>query len=188
MIDKLVLPEIRELLAQHEHATLAEVLEHWMPADVASLLGQLNDEEDVHLLRTLPSRLAALTFEYLDIPTQERLLAALTDQDASRILDDMAPDDRTALLEDLPDERAQQLLGLMSPEQRDIAKRLLHYHEDSIGRLMTPDYVAVHKDWTIRRVLDHVRAHGKKSETLGVLYVVDAEGRLVDDISIGKIL
>lgn len=188
MIDKLALPEIRELLAAHEHATLAEVLERWMPVDVASLLAQLNDEEDIHLLRTLPPRLAAQTFEYLDLPTQERLLAALADQDASRILDDMSPDDRTALLEDLPDDRAERLLGLMSPDQREIARRLLHYNQDSIGRLMTPDYVAVQRDWTIRRVLDHVRAHGKKSETLGVLYVVDSDGRLVDDITIGKFL
>jgi magnesium transporter len=188
VLEKLVLPEIRELLAGHDHATLSEVLNRWPPADVAGLFAQLNDEEDTHLLRTLDPHLAALTFEYLDLPTEERLLAALADSDAARILNDMAPDDRTALLEDLPADQAERLLGLMSPEESSVARRLLRYHEETVGRLMTPDYVAVRQDWTVRRVLDHVRTHGKQSETLTVLYVVDAEGRLVDDISIGKFL
>src|SRR5262249_6117057 len=105
-----------------------------------------------------------------------------------RILDNMAPDDRTALLEDLPEEQAGRLLGLMSFEQSVVARRLLRYHEETVGRLMTPDYIAVHREWTVRRVLDHVRTHGKKSETLNVLYVVDPEGRLIDDITIGRFL
>lgn len=188
MIQKLVLPEIRELLAEHDHATLSAVLNSWPPADVAGLFAQLSDEEDIHLLRTLDPSFAALTFEYLDLHTQKRLLAALADNDTARILDNMAPDDRTALLEDLPDDQAERYLGLMSPEQGSVARRLLNYHEETIGRLMTPDYVAVQRDWTVRRVFDHVRTHGKKSETLNVLYVVDAEGRLIDDISIGRFL
>jgi magnesium transporter len=188
VIEKLVLPEIRELLAEHDHRTLSEVLNRWPPADVAGLFAQLNDEEDTHLLRTLEPQLAALTFEYLDLHSQKQLLTALADDETARILDNMSPDDRTALLEDLSDDQAERLLGLMSEAQGAVARSLLRYHEETVGRLMTPDYLAVQRDWTVRRVLDHIRTHGKKSETLNVLYVVDTEGHLVDDIGIGKIL
>src|SRR5262245_38034850 len=128
MMDKLALPEIRELLANHQHEILSEVLNRWPPADVAGLFDRLSDGEDVHLLRTLESRLAASTFVYLDLPTQERLLAALNENDAARIIDNMAPDDRTALLEDLPDDQAERFLELMSPEESAVARRLLKYH------------------------------------------------------------
>ena len=77
----------------------------------------------------------------------------------------MAPDDRTALLAELPAEQAERLIDLLDPEQRAIARGLLEYREDSVGRLMTPDYVVVRKEWTMRHVLDHVRAHGRDSET-----------------------
>jgi magnesium transporter len=188
MLEKLVLPEIRELIEAKDYATLSEVMNSWLPADLAGLLAELSDEEDVEVLRAVDPSTAARTFEYLDLPTQERLLRALSDAEAARILDNMAPDDRTALLAELPKEQADRFLALLSPEQRTIARKLLEYGEDTVGRLMTPDYVAVQRDWTVRRVLDYVRTHGTKSETLGVLYVVDADGHLTDDIRIGKFL
>ena len=100
----------------------------------------------------------------------------------------MAPDDRTALLADLPEESTARYLSLLSPEQRAVAVALLQYAPDSIGRLMTPDFVAVRKNWTIRRVLDHFRTHGKDSETLNVIYVVDHDDLLLDDIGVRNIL
>jgi magnesium transporter len=69
-----------------------------------------------------------------------------------------------------------------------VAVRLLGYPEDTIGRLMTPDYLAVRSDWTVKQVLDHIRAHGRDSETLNVIYVVDEKGRLVDDLRIRQLL
>ena len=53
---------------------------------------------------------------------------------------------------------------------------------------MTPHYVAVREDWTVREVLDYVRAHGQDSETLNVIYVVDEQGLLIDDIRIREFL
>jgi len=100
----------------------------------------------------------------------------------------MAPDDRTMFLEELPAAVTRQLLTLLTPEERAVAVRLLGYPEGSIGRLMTPHYVAVREDWTIAQVLDHVRLHGRDSETLNVIYVVDDTGRLIDDIRIREVL
>jgi magnesium transporter len=100
----------------------------------------------------------------------------------------MAPDDRTALLEELPGQVTARLLNLLSPRERAVAQSLLGYPEESIGRLMTPDYLRVREDWTMARVLEHVRRFGRDSETLNVLYVVDRDGKLVDDVRMREVL
>jgi magnesium transporter len=100
----------------------------------------------------------------------------------------MAPDDRTALLEDLPGNVVAQLLQLLSPEEKKVAQSLLGYPEDSVGRLMTPDFIKVGPKWTIKQVLDHIRANGRDSETLNVIYVTDDQGRLIDDVRIREFL
>jgi magnesium transporter len=188
MLKDLALPEIRELIEARDFTTLADVLNDWLPADLAGVLTGLSPDEQVQVLKALQPARAATTFEYLDLDTQERLLASLPEDQAAGILNDMAPDDRTALLAELPQAVAERLLALLTPEQRAIARALLGYGEETIGRLMTPDYIAVRKEWTVKRVLDHVRAHGKDSETLNVIYVTDDQDRLVDDLRIREIL
>ncbi|GAC1474730.1 MAG: magnesium transporter [Isosphaeraceae bacterium] len=185
---KLVLPEIRELIEADDRATLGEVLNAWLPADLAGLLSELGDDERVLVLRALDRPIATETFEYLDWSSQLRILRALSEAESARLLEGMAPDDRTALLEELPGEAADRLLALLSPEERDVARSLLRHGRDSIGRLMTPDFVAVREHWTIKHVLDHVRTHGKDSETLDVIYVVNEQHRLIDDARIREIL
>lgn len=188
MLGKLALPEIRELIDAGDFDTLAEVLNRWLPADLAELQAELQPPEQVSILKHLTPPLAASTFEYLDLTAQEQLLEALPESAAAAIVNDMAPDDRTALFAELPQELAGRFLALLSPEQRAVAQRLLTYDENTVGRLMTPDYVAVRKEWTVRRVLDHVRTHGKDSETLNVVYVVDNQGTLIDDLRIRELL
>jgi len=107
---------------------------------------------------------------------------------AIHILNTMSPDDRTALLEELPSEAVTQLLRLLSPEEVKVAQTLLNYPDGSVGRLMTPEFIAVKDEWTVQQVLDYVREHGKDRETLNVLYVVDDEGHLIDDIRIREFL
>lgn len=188
MIGKLALPEIRELIDAGEIDTLREVLNHWLPADLAGVFEGLDDADKVRILHALDAPLASQVFEYLDLDTQERLLETAPEDEAAAILDGMSADDRTALLEELPPEKAERLLALLSPEQRVVAESLLKYSPDSVGRLMTPEYIAVQRDWTIKHVLDHVRTHGKDSETLNVIYVVDDEHRLVADVRIRFVL
>src|SRR5262249_38712078 len=157
---------VRELLDAGDVATLGEVLNGWLPTDLAGLLDRLDDGERVRLLATLKGPLASQAFEYLGFDAQERLTEVMPEPQAAAGLEGMAADDRTALLEELPAERAARLIALLSSEERAVAESLLRYDPDSVGRLMTPDYIAVRKDWTVKRVLDHVRTHGKDSETL----------------------
>src|SRR4030095_3031633 len=123
--------------------------------------------------RILPKNVAADVFEYLDVDTQKSLLKAMAQEQVINILNEMAPDDRTALLEELPSITVRQLLQMLTPQERLIAQSLLNYPENSVGRLMTPDYIAIKKDWTAREVLDHIRKYGRDSETLNLVYVLD---------------
>jgi magnesium transporter len=103
-------------------------------------------------------------------------------EEVASLLNSMAPDDRTMFLEELPASVTRQLLAMLTPAERAVASKLLGYPEGSIGRLMTPHYVSVREHWSIREVLDYIRAHGQDSETLNVIYVVDEQGVLIDDI------
>ena len=188
MLAKLVLPEIRELIEAGDEATLREVVNRWLPADLGEIISLLTPSECLRVLRVLQPSLAAETFEYLDLETQLSVLQGLSRQEAASILNNMAPDDRTALLAEVSGDQSDRLMALLDPEQLAVARYLLTYDEESVGRLMTPDYVAVRKEWTIRHVLDHVRAHGRDSETLNVIYVVDADNRLLDDLRIREVL
>ena len=188
MLGKLALPEIRELIDAHDDDTLREVVNRWHSADLADLVNALATSEQVHVLRLIKPRLAADAFAYLDLDTQQEVLNSLSVDESKYILNEMAPDDRTALLAELPPDQAERLIELLDPDQKVIARALLDYGEDSVGRLMTPDYVVVRKEWTLRHVLDHIRAHGRDSETLNVIYIVDDLNKLIDDLRIREIL
>jgi magnesium transporter len=157
-------------------------------SDLGELLADLSLEDQAVVFRLLPRKDAAATFEYLEQDAREALLKTLSKEDVAALLNDMAPDDRTMFLEELPATATRELLALLTPKERAIAVTLLGYPEKSVGRLMTPDYVAVREAWTIQQVLDHVRAHGQDSETLNVLYVVDEPGLLIDDLRIREVL
>jgi magnesium transporter len=100
----------------------------------------------------------------------------------------MDPDDRTALLETLPAHNTKSLLSFLRPRERAQAQKLLEFPEDSVGRLMTPDFLAIRKEWTVSRSLDFIRFNGEDKETLNDIYVVDRQGKLLDDIPIREFL
>ena len=188
MVGKILEPEIRGMIEARNFTALREVFREWPPADVAEVILDLPEDEQVIIFRVLPHDLAADVFEYLDFDAQEQLLRAMAHEQVVGILNEMAPDDRTALLEELPSAAARQLIRLLTPEERHIATALLGYPEDSVGRLMTPDFIAVHEDWTVQQVLDYVREHGRDRETLNFVYVVDVRGKLIDDVRMREFL
>ncbi len=179
---------IERALEQRDFAAVRRAIADQLPADVAELIEGLDQEQRAIVFRLLPREQAAATFEYLTPEAQEGLIKALAHEHVAAILNDMSPDDRTALLEELPAAVTRQLLALLTPEERQIARRLLGYPEESIGRLMTPDFIALEADWTVQRALEHVRRHGEDSETLNVIYVVEGNGKLVDDLRMRQLL
>ncbi len=171
-----------------DFAGLRELFSEWPPADVAEVIVDMPEDDRVIIFRVLPAALAADVFEYLDVDAQQSLLHCMAHEQVAAILNEMSPDDRTALLEEVPSAAARQLIRLLTPEERRVATALLGYPEGSVGRLMTPDFVAVREDWTVKEVLDYVREHGQDSETLNFIYVVDERGKLIDDLRIRNFL
>jgi len=164
---------------QRNFTALRELFSEWPPADIAEVITDFSEDEQVVVFRLLPHNLAADVFEYLDVEAQQHLLRAMAHEQVVGILNEMSPDDRTALLEELPAAATQKMLNLLSPAERKIASDLLGYPKDSIGRRMTPEYVAIQKDWTVAEVLAYLRKVGRERETLNQLYVVDEKGHLV---------
>ncbi len=190
MVGRILLPEIQSMIEARNFTALRELFSEMPPADVAEIILDLPEDEQVIIFRILPHALAADVFEYLDVDVeaQQKLLRGMAHEQVVSILNEMSPDDRTALLEELPSAAARQLIRLLTPEERRIAQSLLGYPEGSVGRLMTPDLVAVDAAWTVKEVLDYIREHGQDSETLNVIYVVDDRGKLIDDIRIREFL
>jgi magnesium transporter len=187
MYAQLITPEIEELVAKRDFATIREVFEDWAPVDLAELIADLREETRAVVFALLPKDLASETFSYCDFDTQQDLLHDMAREKVAEILNAMSPDDRTQFFEDLPANVVQELINTLNPEERSVALALLNWPEYSVGRLMTPDYVVVKKHWTVQQALEHVRQYGKDSETLNYLYVTE-HGTLVDDIHVREIL
>jgi magnesium transporter len=171
-----------------DFAGLRDAVDNLPPSELATLIQDLPIEQQTTVFRVLPRKLAAKTFEYLPLKEQEEMLRSLAQEDVAAILNGMSPDDRTTLLEELPAAATRQMLELLNDEERAEAIKLLGYPEGSVGRLMTPHYIAVRPHWTVQEALDYVREHGQDSETINMIYVVDERGALIDDIRIRRFL
>ena len=180
--------ELAAVVRSRDYTRLRDMVRNRPASDLAALLTDLSLDDQAVLFRLLPRKDAAATFEYLEQDAREALLKTLSKEDVASLLNEMAPDDRTMFLEELPATVTREMLSLLTPQERAIAVTLLGYPEKSVGRFMTPDYVAVREGWTIQQALDYVRVHGQDSETLNVIYVVDEHGMLIDDIRIREVL
>ena len=151
--------------------------------DIADTLAQIDGIDDrLTLFEQLPDERQTDTFSYLGDRQQLDLINALPATVARRILHELLPDDRTAFLESLPPETLESHLKLLAPEDLTQSLRLLGYPEESIGRLMTPRFVAVQSGWTVARALDHIRHEADRGETVNFIFVTDKQGHLLDAI------
>lgn len=180
--------QVKELIKARKSNELIAIFKTALPADLAELFGELPQKDLKYFFDLLDPALATKTFEFLDSANQQEILKLLTVHQVSNLLNSLAPDDRTAFLEKLPPKLFKEYLDLLSPGEKQVALKLLGYPENSVGRLMTPDFIAVRKDWTVKQVLDYIRAYGHDSETINLIYVVDEKGRLIDDIKIKEFL
>ncbi|WP_419868341.1 magnesium transporter [Chryseobacterium sp. CT-SW4] len=157
-------------------------------ADIAETLSGLPADERLLAFLKVPKEYKADVFSHLDPDFQEETIRSIGSDEVSEILNAMTPDDRTALFEDFPDELIKYSINHLNPQERRIALKLLGYNADSIARLMTPYYIQIRKEWTVKRCLQQIKKVGRKVETMNHLYVVDERNRLIDDLAIGTLL
>jgi magnesium transporter len=186
-MEEKVIEEVIELIERNEAGELRAYLDALNISDVEHLIDDL-PQYAVTFIDTLSVKRAVNVFRILDFPTQEKIIKKLPGEKLAELINLLPPDDRTSLFSELKGDAVKKLIILLPAKDRVEALSLLGYKEDSVGRLMTPDYVAVKKDWTVKTVLEHIRKYGKDSETIDVIYVIDENGVLLDDIRIREIL
>ncbi len=185
---QLLEPEIREMVREGAFSELRHALHGIHPADIADILAELGPDDAALAFRFLQRDDAGEVFGYLSQEFQEQLIAKLGQEQAVRVVESMSADDRARILDELPHEVAQRLVASLSPESRKVTQAILGYPPRSVGRLMTPDYVRVRPEWTIEQTLAHIRKYGKDAETINVVYVVDPNGTLIDDLRLRQLL
>jgi magnesium transporter len=178
--------DIKNLL-QHNKITDFVKLNKLTPRDIAEFANR-NTKWAVKLFQNLDPKHAAKAFKYVQNEQQEEIIKALPEEKAAELLNALQPDDRTAFLEELPGSYVTELLKVLTPERRTETLELLGYADGSVGRLMTPDYMAIKKNQTCQEVLTTIRQKGKATETLNWLFVIDDKGVLIDDINIKDFL
>ena len=166
---------------------IREFLNNQNISDVAELVDEF-DEFASQIIGNMSTHRAASVFKILDVSVQKQVIQELPPLKSAELLNELPADDRTSFLEELPSEVVKELIKTLDPEERRITLSLLGYPEGSVGRLMTPDYIAVNADWTMTEVLDHIREVGRESETIDVIYVVNDKGEFVDDMRIRDVI
>jgi magnesium transporter len=184
---ELLIPEVEELIRAGSYAELRESVAHLHPADMAEILAAIEPDQACLGFRFLPRDLAAEAFSYLPPEEQEEIIQHLGNEAAASVMEAMTPDDRARLVDELPELVAQRLVASLSPETRKVTQAILGYPPQSVGRIMTPDYVRLRPDWTCGKAVDHIRKYGKDAETINVVYVVDEQGKLIDDLRLRQV-
>ena len=182
------LQRIRELLANNDLQALRSELEGMRVQDIARSLMSLEPAQQLVLFRQIANELRSEVFSHLDLSYQHHLLHELERQELQWVLSGLVPDDLTALLESLSSEEVRTLLRLLPMRALRNAMILLGYPEDSAGRLMTPQFVAVQPQWSISEALDHIRDQSERGETVNIVFVIDSSGVLLDSLPLKRFI
>lgn len=179
--------QFEELITADDDAALALFLNHQNISDAADLIYN-NEDHDILIMSALSIHRAVSVFKILELAEQKKIIKKLPSYKTAELLNELPADDRTDFLEELPSSAVRELIKTLNPEERKITLSLLGYPENSVGRLMTPDYVYVYEYNTVAEVLDTIRLKGKNSETIDVIYVINKNGELLDDIRIREFI
>ena len=179
--------QFNSLIRTEDRIAIRDFLNELNISDVAVLIND-NPDNEATIIANMAIHRAAMVFKILDLSTQKQIVKELPSNKVAELLNQLPADDRTDFLEELPKIVIRDLIRLLDPEERKITLSLLGYPEDSVGRLMTPDYVYVYPENTTAEVFETIRKFGRNSETIDVIYVINKQGELIDDIRIRDII
>ena len=179
--------QFEEVINNGDQLAIRDFLNHQNISDVADLIYEFPEFEHL-IISNMSIHRSASVFKILEFPTQKSIIQELPPNKMAELLNELPADDRTSFLEELPGNVVREFIKLLDPEERKITLSLLGYPENSVGRLMTPDYVYVYEHNTVAEVLDIIRRVGKNSETIDVVYVINEAGELMDDLRIREFI
>lgn len=182
--------KLLDLIQNKKWRLLKKEVEKLDQIKIVEIFEDIEVRDRLIIFRLLNNKQKREVFKQLTHDNQLEVINGLAENPkrVSTFLNNIGPDDRTAFLGDLPQEVAHEFINLLSPDQKEVAHRLLAYPKESIGRLMTTEFLAIKADLTVEEAFDHLREHGKKSETLNIIYIVDDNFNLIDDITIKELI
>jgi magnesium transporter len=179
--------QFETIIQTKDRLQIRDFLDDQNISDVAQLVEE-NPDYESQIIANMSAHRAASVFKILDLAIQKGIIQDLPPNTTATLLNELPADDRTDFLKELPSNVVRELIKLLDPDERKITLSLLGYPENSIGRLMTPDYVYVYPWNTIEEVFTTIRKFGKDSETINVIYIINEKGELLDDIRIREFI
>ena len=177
-----------ELLERRDlHALRAALLEE-NEVDIAEFLEELPQDKIVVVFRALPKEMAAEVFSNLEPDTQQVIIQSATDQEVSAIVEELYVDDAVDMLEELPANVVKRVLKNARPETRKLINQFLNYPENSVGSIMTAEFMDLKKSMTVAEAIAHIRRTGEDSESIYTCYVTDNARRLEGVITVRELL
>lgn len=162
-----------------------QTLDDLHPADVADIIEQLDPRLRGQVFAQLDDDQAAEAMAELDDDEMAaKIVGGMADADASRMLSEMDPDDAAELVSELDYDRAEKLLRLMGINEQRAIRQLLGYKDDTAGRIMTSEFVAVPRDTTVAEVAERMRALPDDFEPVNYVYITDEAGKLAGVVSV----
>ncbi len=186
--EKTIAEILQELLESRQYTKLRQTISEMNTVDIATAMGEMENEDSLKMFRILPKDMAADVFADLELDAQQYIIRSLSDREASNIIDNLMADDATDLLEEMPASVVKRILANASPETRADINHLLQYPEDSAGSIMTVEYVDLREDMTVADAIERIRKKGVDSETINICYVVTRQKVLVGTVALRYLL
>jgi len=181
--------ELRENILEGD---LTELLRHSgdedFPAEVARLLQSFTNEEAINVFVALPDDLKVKTFSFFDHVIQLGIMEELPGPQRSNILNNLESNDRVTFFDSLDGVEVTEYLALLSDKNRLATYDLLGYPEQSVARLINTRFTTVRKEWTLGQAVEHIRRFYSDTPDANVIFVVDNNGKLVDDLPIRRLV
>ena len=156
--------------------------------DIAEYLETLENEKMLMVFRLLPKDISAEVFSYMDNDQRTRIMEAMGDAEAMRLIDDMFIDDAVDFLEELPASVVRRMLQGCDEEKRRLLNQFLRYPENSAGSIMTIEYMEFHTGTTVGQAMAEIRRTGVDKETINTLYILDTGRQLIGTVGLRKLL
>jgi magnesium transporter len=156
------------------------------PSEIAQMFYSIPGQKAVKAFLALPHPTRTRVFPYLDIVLQKKISRALSKPDAGMILNELSSDDRIAFFSALKGLERSAFIELLNEKNKHNVHDILGYPENSVARLINTDFATISNEVTIAEANEHLRKHHKDTEAANVIYVVDKEGKLIDDIPVRR--
>ena len=180
--------ELSTLLDNQKIGALREALSQLNGVDAAGVLERLSPEQAALAFRTLPKELAAEAFANLPPEAQQVIVTALTDRELAAVVSELYVDDVVDMLEEMPASAVKRVLKNTRPETRGLINQFLRYPDNSVGSIMTAEFIDLKREMTVSEAIRHIRDVGEKRELIYTCYVVDDQRKLEGVVTLKELL